>query len=66
MAYFIQHVFLPNSLDRVAKFTRANGDVFGSEYDMLVGADGVNSGVRQVLEEIVQDFTVRQLEVKQC
>lgn len=32
-------------------------------YDMLVGADGVNSRVRKSLEENVPDFTVRQREV---
>lgn len=33
------------------------------EYDMLVGADGVNSRVRRSLEEGVPEFAVRQQEV---
>lgn len=49
--------------DRVATFERGNGDVVESEYDMLIGADGVNSRVRKKLEENVPDFTVRQRKV---
>ncbi|CAN0208273.1 unnamed protein product [Ectocarpus sp. 6 AP-2014] len=47
---------------RVATFERGNGDVVESEYDMLIGADGVNSRVRKELEENVPDFTVRHRE----
>eukprot|EP00752_Nemacystus_decipiens_P010969 g9749.t1 len=47
---------------RVATFKRASGDTVEREYDMLVGADGVNSRVRKALEENVPDFTVRQQE----
>ncbi|CAM9788399.1 unnamed protein product [Scytosiphon promiscuus] len=47
---------------RVAAFERQNGQVVERAYDMLVGADGVNSRVRGALEKQVPDFTVRQRE----
>ena len=50
--------------NRAAIFERASGDTVELEYDMLVGADGVNSRVRKSLEENVPDFTVRQREVR--
>ncbi|CAN0516457.1 unnamed protein product, partial [Scytosiphon promiscuus] len=49
--------------ERVAAFERHNGQVVERAYDMLVGADGVNSRVRGALEKEVPDFTVRQREV---
>ena len=47
----------------MATFERGNGKIVQREYDMLVGADGVNSRVRRALEETVPDFTVREVEV---
>ncbi len=47
----------------MATFDRANGETVESQYDMLVGADGVNSRVRLALQETVPDFTVRQVQV---
>lgn len=53
----------PPRRGRVATFARASGGSFDCDYDMLVGADGVNSRVRGALEESVPDFTVRQTQV---
>ncbi|CAN0536033.1 unnamed protein product, partial [Ectocarpus sp. 8 AP-2014] len=60
---FDTHQSFATIANRVATFERGNGDVVESEYDMLIGADGVNSRVRKELEENVPDFTVRQREV---
>ncbi|CAM9228175.1 unnamed protein product [Ectocarpus sp. 13 AM-2016] len=56
------YISSPSSPSRVAIFERGSGDVIEVGYDMLVGADGVNSRVRKSLEENVPDFTVRQRE----
>lgn len=53
----------PPRRSRVATFERASGGSIDCDYDMLVGADGVNSRVREALKEHVPDFTVRQEEV---
>ena len=54
----------PPSPSRTATFERGDGDTFEREYDMFVGADGVNSRVRKSLEDNVPGFTVRQKEVR--
>ncbi|CAN0489605.1 unnamed protein product, partial [Scytosiphon promiscuus] len=53
----------PSSLNRVATFERGDGEIVEREYDMLVGADGVHSRVRNALKENVPDFTVEQRQV---
>ncbi|CAN0145885.1 unnamed protein product [Scytosiphon promiscuus] len=47
---------------RVAKFERGDGNVLETSFDMLVGADGVNSRVRQALQDHKPGFTVRERE----
>ncbi|CAM9610002.1 unnamed protein product [Scytosiphon promiscuus] len=47
----------------VATYERGNGETFESAFDMLVGADGVNSRVREALQDHSPGFTVREREV---
>lgn len=54
---------MSSSCNRVATFERGDGEIVEIEYDMLVGADGVKSRVRNALKENVPDFTVEQRQV---
>lgn len=45
---------------RIAKFGDEKGEVVECKYDLLVGADGVNSRVRSELEKNIPDFKVEQ------
>lgn len=51
---------------RVATYERSNGETLESSFDLLVGADGVNSRVRSALQDIAPGFTVREQEVICC
>lgn len=48
---------------RIATFQGPDGESFDRDYDMLVGADGVNSRVRAELDAKVPDFTYAQKKV---
>lgn len=56
--------FPPLAVPSIAKFENKDGEGTERAYDMLVGADGVNSRVRSELEAQVPEFTVRQREVR--
>lgn len=48
----------------MATFENKEGESIERAYDILVGADGVNSHVRSELEAKVPEFTVTQKEVR--